>query len=146
MWLFFFFFPPQPCFDMFYNHVKKLFSNDATLSYMEKCTLMEALVLISNQFKDFAKQKAFLDELMASVVAELTSEEMRRWVWNSFHFLVLSVITLQSLMYNLTVISYCFSVLWDPAMFLSFVGADQVVTEESKEKDATGLHRGRVGV
>ena len=73
-------FPPQPCFDMFYNHVKKLFSSDATLTHMEKCSLMEALVLISNQFKDFAKQKAFLDELMASVVADWTSDEMRQCV------------------------------------------------------------------
>uniref|UniRef100_A0A4W6DUU7 Exportin 5 n=1 Tax=Lates calcarifer TaxID=8187 RepID=A0A4W6DUU7_LATCA len=67
-----------PCFDMFYNHVKKLFSSDTTLTHMEKCSLMEALVLISNHFKDFAKQKAFLDELMASVVAEWTSDEMRQ--------------------------------------------------------------------
>uniref|UniRef100_A0A671YN45 Exportin-5 n=1 Tax=Sparus aurata TaxID=8175 RepID=A0A671YN45_SPAAU len=102
-----------PCFDMFYNHVKKLFSSDASLTHMEKCSLMEALVLISNQFKDFAKQKAFLDELMASVVAEWTSEEIRH-------------------------------VLSDPAVFLSFVGADQVVTEHSKDTDATGLNRGRL--
>lgn len=47
---------------------------------------MEALVLISNQFKDFAKQKAFLDELMASVVAEWTSEEIRQCVLNSLNF------------------------------------------------------------
>uniref|UniRef100_A0A3B4Y9U3 Exportin-5 n=1 Tax=Seriola lalandi dorsalis TaxID=1841481 RepID=A0A3B4Y9U3_SERLL len=102
-----------PCFDMFYNHVKKLFSSDATLTHMEKCSLMEALVLISNQFKDFAKQKAFLDELMASVVTEWTSDEMRH-------------------------------VLWDPAIFLSFIGADQVVTEQSADSDTTGLNRGRL--
>ncbi|XP_073338738.1 exportin-5 isoform X1 [Pagrus major] len=102
-----------PCFDMFYNHVKKLFSSDASLTHMEKCSLMEALVLISNQFKDFAKQKAFLDELMASVVAEWTSDEIRH-------------------------------VLSDPAVFLSFVGADQVVTEQSKDTDTTGLNRGRL--
>ncbi|KAM3606596.1 uncharacterized protein V6R79_019308 [Siganus canaliculatus] len=102
-----------PCFDMFYDHVKKLFSSDATLTHMEKVSLMEALVLISNQFKDFAKQKAFLDELMASVVTEWTSDEMKH-------------------------------VLWDPAVFLSFVGADQVVTEQKKETDTTGLNRGRL--
>ncbi|XP_035519546.1 exportin-5 isoform X3 [Morone saxatilis] len=102
-----------PCFDMFYNHVKKLFSSDATLTHMEKCSLMESLVLISNQFKDFTKQKAFLDELMASVVAEWTSDEMRH-------------------------------VLGDPAVFLSFVGADQVVTEQSKDTDTAGLNRGRL--
>ncbi|KAM6923339.1 exportin-5 [Lycodopsis pacificus] len=103
-----------PCFDLFYDHVKKLFSSDATLTHMEKCSLMEALVLISNQFKDFAKQKAFLDELMASVVAEWTSDEMRR-------------------------------VLCDPAVFLSFVGADQVVNEQSPDADTAGLNRGRLG-
>uniref|UniRef100_A0A8C4DAK7 Importin N-terminal domain-containing protein n=1 Tax=Dicentrarchus labrax TaxID=13489 RepID=A0A8C4DAK7_DICLA len=102
-----------PCFDMFYNHVKKLFSSDATLTHMEKCSLMESLVLISNQFKDFTKQKAFLDELMASVVAEWTSDEMRH-------------------------------ALGDPAVFLSFVGADQVVTEQSKDTDTAGLNRGRL--
>ncbi|XP_071336660.1 exportin-5 [Trachinotus anak] len=102
-----------PCFDMFYNHVKKLFSSDAALTHMEKCSLMEALVLISNQFKDFAKQKAFLDELMASVVADWTSDEMRR-------------------------------VLWDPAVFLSFVGADKVVIEQNTDSDTTGFNRGRL--
>uniref|UniRef100_A0A6Q2WU76 Exportin-5 n=1 Tax=Esox lucius TaxID=8010 RepID=A0A6Q2WU76_ESOLU len=67
-----------PCFDMLYDHVKKLFSNEALLTQMEKCALMEALVLVSNQFKDYAKQKAFLEELMATVVVRWTSEEMRR--------------------------------------------------------------------
>uniref|UniRef100_A0A673BL19 Importin N-terminal domain-containing protein n=1 Tax=Sphaeramia orbicularis TaxID=375764 RepID=A0A673BL19_9TELE len=102
-----------PCFDMFYNHVKKLFSSNATLTHLEKSSLMEALVLISNQFKDFAKQKAFLDELLASVVAEWTSDEMK-------------------------------NVLWDPAVFLSFVGADQVVLEQSKETDTASLNRARL--
>ncbi|CAJ1067387.1 exportin-5 [Xyrichtys novacula] len=102
-----------PCFEMFYNHVKKMFASEAGLTHMEKCSLMEALVLISNQFKDFAKQKAFLDELMASVVADWTSEEMRH-------------------------------VLLDPALFLSFVGADQVVTDQSKGLDSAGLNRGRI--
>uniref|UniRef100_A0A8D3DNU2 Exportin-5 n=1 Tax=Scophthalmus maximus TaxID=52904 RepID=A0A8D3DNU2_SCOMX len=102
-----------PCFDMFYDHVKKLFASDAMLTHMEKCSLMEALVLISNQFKDFAKQKAFLDELMATVVAEWTSDQMRH-------------------------------VMGDPAVFLSFVGADQVVAEHSTDTDTMGLNRGRV--
>uniref|UniRef100_A0A8D0ADH2 Exportin 5 n=1 Tax=Sander lucioperca TaxID=283035 RepID=A0A8D0ADH2_SANLU len=87
-----------PCFDMFYNHVKKMFSGDAMLTNMEKCSLMEALVLISNQFKDFAKQKAFLDELMALVVAEWTSDEMRQCVLISLYFpqIVYDVVTEQS--------------------------------------------------
>lgn len=71
---------------MFYNHVKNLFANDTTLSQMEKCALMESLILISNQFKDFAKEKAFLDELMSSVVAQWTSEEMKKCVLTSISF------------------------------------------------------------
>ncbi|XP_060895808.1 exportin-5 [Labrus mixtus] len=102
-----------PCFEMFYNHVKKMFSGDSGMTHLEKCSLMEALVHISNQFKDFAKQKAFLDELMASVVADWTSDEMKR-------------------------------VLWDPAMFLSFIGADQVVPDLSTDPDPAGLNRGRI--
>ncbi|XP_030604531.1 exportin-5 [Archocentrus centrarchus] len=101
-----------PCFEMFYNHVKELFSSGVTVTHMEKCSLMEALVLISNQFKDFEKQKAFVDELMASVTAEWTSDEIRH-------------------------------VLWDPATFLSFIGADKVVTEEREDRDMS-FNRGRL--
>lgn len=75
---------PQPYFDMFYTHVKNLFASDATLSQMEKCSLMESLILISNQFKDFAKQKAFLDELMSSVVVQWASDEMKKCVLSFF--------------------------------------------------------------
>lgn len=71
---------------MFYNHVKNLFASDTTLSQMEKCAMMESLILISNQFKDFAKEKAFLDELMSSVVAQWTSEEMKKCVLTSVSF------------------------------------------------------------
>lgn len=39
-----------------------------------------------------------------------------------------------------------FSVLWDPATFLSFVGADQVVSEQSKDTDTAAINRGRVSV
>lgn len=74
---------------MFYNHVKNLFVSDAMLSQMEKCALMESLILISNQFKDFAKEKAFLDELMSSVVAQWTSEEMKKCVLISISFALL---------------------------------------------------------
>ncbi|KAF5895633.1 exportin-5 isoform X2, partial [Clarias magur] len=66
-----------PCFDMLYTRVKELFTNELLLTQMEKCALMEALVLISNQFKDYNKQKAFLDELMSPVTARWLSEEMR---------------------------------------------------------------------
>ncbi|XP_030627433.1 exportin-5 [Chanos chanos] len=76
-----------PYFDMFYDHVKKLFSNELLLTQMEKCALMEALVLISNQFKDFNKQKAFLEELLAPVSARWLSEEIRNVLWDPVAFL-----------------------------------------------------------
>ncbi|CAB1338502.1 unnamed protein product [Coregonus sp. 'balchen'] len=71
-----------PCFDILYNQVKKLFSNEALLTQMEKCALIEALVLISNH------------------------------------------------------------VLWDPALFLAFVGADQLVAEGTDH--TTGINRSRL--
>ncbi|KAM9365594.1 exportin-5 isoform 1-T2 [Pholidichthys leucotaenia] len=102
-----------PCFDLFYDHVKKLVASEVTLTVMEKCSQMEALVLISNQFKDFTKQKEFLDELMASVVTEWTSEEIGH-------------------------------VLSNPSVFLSFVGADQIVTEQNGDTDTASVNRGRL--
>lgn len=101
-----------PCFEMLYTHVKKLLSNEVLLTQMEKSALIEALVLISNQFKDYHKQKAFLEELMASVAARWTSDEMRH-------------------------------VLWDPALFLSFVGADQQGHEPGQD-DASAINRARL--
>ncbi|XP_003789268.1 exportin-5 [Otolemur garnettii] len=67
-----------PNFDMFYNHVKQLLSNELLLTQMEKCALMEALVLISNQFKNYERQKAFLEELMAPVASIWLSEDTHR--------------------------------------------------------------------
>ncbi|XP_063048252.1 exportin-5 [Engraulis encrasicolus] len=101
-----------PSFNTLYTHVKKLFSNEMLLTQMEKCALMEALVLISNQFKDYNKQEAFLQELLAPVTTHWLSEEIR-------------------------------SVLWDPASFLTHIGADQVVNDPCTE-DQFGINRSRI--
>ncbi|KAK3523336.1 hypothetical protein QTP86_029488 [Hemibagrus guttatus] len=76
-----------PCFDMLYTRVKELFTNELLLTQMEKCALIEALVLISNQFKDYNKQKTFLEELMAPVTALWLSEEMRSVVSDPASFI-----------------------------------------------------------
>lgn len=81
----FFFGLPQPCFDSFYSDVKAMFSGSDVLTFMEKCSLIEALVLISNQFKNFEKQKTFINELVAPMIAEWTSEELKTCV-NVFLF------------------------------------------------------------
>ncbi|XP_064412678.1 exportin-5 isoform X2 [Latimeria chalumnae] len=101
-----------PCFDMLYSHVKRLLSNELLLTQMEKCALMEALVLISNQFKDYERQKAFLEELMAPVSNLWLSDEMKQ-------------------------------VLWDPELFLRFIGADLTLTDPMRE-DPCGLNRSRI--
>ncbi|KAJ8013750.1 hypothetical protein DPEC_G00033030 [Dallia pectoralis] len=103
-----------PCFDMLYSHVKKLFSDEALLTQMEKCALIEALVLVSNQFKDYTKQEAFLKELMATVVVRWTSEEMRRVLCDPALFLAfvgadqqLSEDTQDTLSINRSRLSFC---------------------------------------
>ncbi|XP_033000415.1 exportin-5 [Lacerta agilis] len=75
-----------PNFDMLYNHVKQLLSNELLLTQMEKCALMEALVLVSNQFKDYPRQKVFLEELLSPVTTLWLSEEMRRVLTNPEEF------------------------------------------------------------
>ncbi|KAL8185702.1 UNVERIFIED_CONTAM: Exportin-5 [Gekko kuhli] len=76
-----------PNFDMLYNHVKQLLSNELLLTQMEKCALMEALVLISNQFKDYQRQKVFLEELMSPVATLWLSEDMKRVLTNPEDFI-----------------------------------------------------------
>ncbi|XP_051775267.1 exportin-5 [Erpetoichthys calabaricus] len=102
----------HPCFDMLYNYVKQLFSNEMLLTQMEKCALMEALVLVSNQFKCYEKQKIFLEELMGAVSTRWLSGEMTQ-------------------------------VLSDPGMFVSFVGADQTISDPISD-DPCGINRSRI--
>ncbi|XP_075874583.1 exportin-5 [Nelusetta ayraudi] len=102
-----------PCFDMFYNHVQKLITTDTTLGQMERFSLVEALLLIINQFKDYDKQKAFLDQMLGPLITDWTSEEMSQ-------------------------------VVRDPAMLLTFVGADQVVSDQDKTPEAACVNRGRL--
>lgn len=89
---------PQPCFDMFYSHVQKLITTDVTLGQMERFSLLEALVLIINQFKDHAKQKAFLDQMLGPLITDWTSEEISQSVtpYYAFGFFLFCTITLFS--------------------------------------------------
>lgn len=69
---------------MFYNHVQKLITTDTTLGQMERFSLVEALLLIINQFKDYDKQKAFLDQMLGPLITDWTSEEMSQSVTPPF--------------------------------------------------------------
>lgn len=93
----------QPCFDMFYSHVQKLITTDVTLGQMERFSLVEALVLIINQFKDYDKQKAFLDQMLGPLITDWTSDEMSQ-----------SVIAHYSCIFEFCTITFYF-------IFLSFI-------------------------
>ncbi|KAM4772449.1 exportin-5 [Rhinophrynus dorsalis] len=66
-----------PYFDLIYTHVKKLLQEEL-LTQMEKCVVMEAVVLVSNHFKNFERQSTFLAELLSPLVSIWLSEEVQR--------------------------------------------------------------------
>ncbi|RLV98691.1 hypothetical protein DV515_00010571 [Chloebia gouldiae] len=141
-----------PNFEMLYNHVKQLLSNELLLTQMEKCALMEALVLISNQFKDYERQKAFLEELMAPVAGLWLSPEMQRMecylaslVCSVYVFIDSAKLCLNSLVQIIIpLLSFAAArVLSDPEAFISYVGADNKIADPVME-DPSGLNRSRI--
>ncbi|XP_041351091.1 LOW QUALITY PROTEIN: exportin-5-like [Gigantopelta aegis] len=56
-----------PVFDLLYSNVKKMSEDPEQLSQMEKCILMEALILVSNKFNNFEKQSSFIEEVLQPV-------------------------------------------------------------------------------
>ena len=62
-----------PGFNELYSHIKQLCSEPGQLSQMEKTTLEEALILISNKFNDFQKQSDFIGEVMQPVKVNVMS-------------------------------------------------------------------------
>ena len=60
-----------PGFNELYSHIKQLSNKPQQLSQMEKTTLEEALILISNRFNDFQKQSDFIGELMQPVKVQI---------------------------------------------------------------------------
>ncbi|XP_013417289.1 exportin-5 [Lingula anatina] len=76
-----------PGFDQLYTHIKKLSDDPAQLSQMEKCTLMESLILISNEFKNYDKQSAFLADILAPVREMWLSQDFREAFWSTEKFM-----------------------------------------------------------
>ncbi|ESO90188.1 hypothetical protein LOTGIDRAFT_192362 [Lottia gigantea] len=56
-----------PAFDSLYTHIKHISNDPEQLSQMEKTILLEAILLISNEFNNFEKQSAFIQEILAPV-------------------------------------------------------------------------------
>uniref|UniRef100_A0A8C5MZE0 Exportin 5 n=1 Tax=Leptobrachium leishanense TaxID=445787 RepID=A0A8C5MZE0_9ANUR len=68
----------KPHYELLYTQIKQLLEEEWALGQLEKCAVIEALVLVCNQLKDFQKQKSFLAEFMDSSVSIWLSEEVQR--------------------------------------------------------------------
>ncbi|CAH2256592.1 exportin-5 isoform X3 [Pelobates cultripes] len=67
-----------PHFELLYTQVKHLLKDERFQSQMERCSAMEALVLVSNQLKDYEKQKSFLMEFISPLMSVWLSEDVQR--------------------------------------------------------------------
>ncbi|CAG5130696.1 unnamed protein product [Candidula unifasciata] len=67
-----------PEFQHLYSCVKQLDSDRDQLSQMEKIILIEALIIVSNQFNDFARQSAFIEEVILPVKQLWSSEDFAK--------------------------------------------------------------------
>ncbi|KAI0243017.1 Exportin-5 [Lamellibrachia satsuma] len=76
-----------PAFDQLYSHIKKLSEDPDELSQMEKCTLSESLILISNQHKNFDRQSCFLGEILKPVKDIWLSGEVKEALWSAEKFI-----------------------------------------------------------
>ncbi len=76
-----------PSFNELYSHIKKISDDPEGLSQMEKCTLIEALLLINNRFADFERQSQFIGEILVPVKEIWLAEKMRKSLWSCGQFL-----------------------------------------------------------
>ncbi|XP_033734576.1 exportin-5-like [Pecten maximus] len=76
-----------PVFDKLYSHIQVISRDTEQLSQMEKCILIEALILISNKFHDFTKQSSFIEEVLKPVKDLWLSEEFKQAFWSPEKFM-----------------------------------------------------------
>eukprot|EP00079_Xenopus_tropicalis_P035805 XP_017949576.1 PREDICTED: exportin-5-like isoform X2 [Xenopus tropicalis] len=67
-----------PHFEVLHTRIKALLGQEQLLADAERCALMGALVLASNHFKNYNRQRSILEELLQPAVSMLLSEEMQR--------------------------------------------------------------------
>ncbi|GAB6021722.1 hypothetical protein CHUAL_004300 [Chamberlinius hualienensis] len=60
-----------------YKYIQDLSSDSEQLSHLEKCTLIEALILIKNQDKNFEKQSLFLRDVITPTAKIWLGDEMK---------------------------------------------------------------------
>lgn len=76
-----------PVFDQLYNHIRDIGSDNEQLSQMEKCILMESLILVSNQFCNFDRQSTFIDEMLKPAKDLWISQEFKEAFWSTEKFM-----------------------------------------------------------
>ncbi|KAM4692893.1 exportin-5 isoform 2-T2 [Discoglossus pictus] len=76
-----------PNFELLYSHVKQLLSDDLQLTQMEKCSILESVVVVSNRFKNYERQRAFLAELLNPFMPIWQSEEIQRAISSPDEFI-----------------------------------------------------------
>ncbi|XP_053405652.1 exportin-5-like [Mercenaria mercenaria] len=72
-----------PVFDELFNHIQSISNDPDQLSQMERCILMEAMILISNKFNNFEKQSSFIEEVTKPVKEFWSSEEFKIAFWST---------------------------------------------------------------
>ncbi|CAN7999544.1 unnamed protein product [Ixodes hexagonus] len=77
----------MPCFEQICSAVKRMQGEEDQLSQLENCTLMEALLVLSNEMHDFKRQSEFVVEVVSPAVAILTKEELKQALSSTDGFL-----------------------------------------------------------
>ncbi|KAH7971896.1 hypothetical protein HPB52_003661 [Rhipicephalus sanguineus] len=67
----------KPCFDQIYSSVKRIQAQDKLITQLEACTLIEALLLLSNEFNNYERQCKFIVEVVSPATAILARNEMK---------------------------------------------------------------------
>ncbi|XP_070377892.1 exportin-5-like [Dermacentor albipictus] len=67
----------MPCFAQIYSSVKRIQTQDKLITQLEACTLIEALLVLSNEFNDYERQCKFIVEVVSPATAILARDEMK---------------------------------------------------------------------
>ena len=70
--------PMQHFFDHLYARINKLNEDADQLTQLEKSTLNEALILLSNEFKHLDKQSALIQEIMQPFTVKWMADTLKK--------------------------------------------------------------------
>ncbi|KAH6925470.1 hypothetical protein HPB50_005719 [Hyalomma asiaticum] len=67
----------MPCFEHIYSSVKRIQAQEKLITQLEACTLIEALLILSNEINNYERQCEFIVEVVSPATAILAREEMK---------------------------------------------------------------------